>query len=67
MPERPALAVFGAALNVTAPVPEPLAPLTIDSQLDGELAVHEHADCVVTVTEPDPPEAWKEKEDVERL
>jgi hypothetical protein len=66
VPERPALAVFGAALKVTAPVPEPLAPLTIDSQLDAEVAVHEHAACVVTVTEPDPPAAWKEKEDVER-
>ena len=67
VPERPALAVFGAALKVTAPAPEPLAPLTIESQLDGELAVHEHALWVVTVTEPDPPDAWKETEDVERL
>ncbi len=59
--------MFDAALKVTTPVPAPLAPLTIDSQLDGELAVHEHALWVVTVTEPNPPGAWKEKEDVERL
>jgi hypothetical protein len=67
VPARLLLAVFEAALNVTVPVPEPLAPLAIDNQLDCELAVHEHALAVVTVTEPEPPAAWNEKEDVERL
>jgi hypothetical protein len=67
VPARPALAAFEAALNVTAPLPLPLEPLAIDSQLDCELAVHEQALWVVTVTEPDPPDDWNEKEDVERL
>jgi hypothetical protein len=67
VPVRPALAAFAAALNVTAPVPVPLAPLAIDSQLDCELAAHAQALWVVTVTEPDPPDDWNAREDGERL
>ena len=66
-PERASLAAFAAALKFTTPVPVPLAPLVIDSQLDWELALQEHRLSAVTVTEPDPPAAWNENDDVERL
>jgi hypothetical protein len=67
VPVRAPLVSFGAALKVTAALPEPLEPLVIDSQLDWEVAVQAHPLWAVTVTEPDPPVAWKENEDVDKL
>lgn len=67
VPVRAPLVSFGAALNVTTAVPDPLEPLVIDSQLDWDVAVQVHPLWAVTVTEPDPPVAWNENEDVDRL
>jgi hypothetical protein len=67
VPARVSLAGFGAALNVTTAVPEPLEPLVIDSQLDWDVAVQLHPFPAVTVTEPDPPVAWNENVDVDKL
>jgi hypothetical protein len=47
-------AVFAATLNVTVPVPDPLAPVTV-IQLTLLDAVQAHPLVVVTVKEPVPP------------
>jgi len=47
--------VFAATVNVTVPLPVPLAPLAIVIQLALLLAVHVQPDCVVTVTGPPVP------------
>lgn len=53
---------FGATLNVTEPLPVPVAPLVIDSQsVLFDVAVHVHPPLAVTVTTPVPPltsNAW---------
>jgi hypothetical protein len=47
--------VFAATVNVTAPLPVPLAPLVTEIQLVLLTAVHAQPDCVVTVTGPPVP------------
>ena len=55
MPVLSPAAVFAATLNVTVPVPDPLAaPVTV-IQLTLLDAVHAHPPVVVTVKEPGPP------------
>jgi hypothetical protein len=48
---------LAAALNVTEPLPEPLAPAVTDSQDALLLAVHEHPLPAATATVPVPPAA----------
>jgi hypothetical protein len=67
VPARAPTAAFGAAANVTTAVPEPLEPLVIDSQLDWDAAVQLQPLPAVTVTEPDPPVAWNENVEVDKL
>ena len=67
VPVRAPLVSFGAALKVTAALPVPLEPLVIDNQLDWDVAVQLHPLPAVTVTEPDPPVASNENDDVDKL
>jgi hypothetical protein len=55
VPVRGVVVVLAATLNVTMPLPEPLAPPVMVIQLALLEAVQAHPPEVVTVTEPVPP------------
>jgi len=58
VPARPLVLVFGAALNVTVPLPVPLLPDVIVSHVALLAAVHPHPEAVDTAIEvPAPPAA----------
>ena len=54
---RDEAAVFAVAVTLTAPLPDPLAPLVTVNQLALLVAVHVHPVGAVTFTEPLPPPA----------
>jgi hypothetical protein len=55
----PLLSVLAAAVNLTVPVPSPLAPLVIVIQLALLAAVHLQPGSVVTVTGPPVPPSFE--------
>ena len=57
VPVRDEVFVFGAALKLTAPVPEPVVPPVRVIHAALAVAVHEQLAPVVTLTEPVPPVA----------
>jgi hypothetical protein len=64
---RSPAAVFAVSATATVPLPLPLAPPVIAIQPRSELAAHAHPAAVVTLTEPGPPDAEKERELVESV
>jgi hypothetical protein len=59
VPVRGLVAVFGAAVKVAVPLPDPL-PKVMVSQLESLLAVHAQPLAAVTLTLPVPPVAATE-------
>ena len=62
VPVRDVVAEFAATLNVTVPLPDPLAPPVIVIQLSLVDAVHAHPAPLVTVNDPVPPPAATDSE-----
>ena len=63
VPLREVVELFAAALKLTAPLPEPLAPAVMVSQLAPLVAVHAHPVPAVTLVVPVPPVAATFAED----
>jgi hypothetical protein len=59
VPVRSAVPVLAATVNCTVPLPVPLAPCEIVTNVDPLAAVHEQVDAAVTVTLPVPPSGGK--------
>jgi hypothetical protein len=59
--------VFAATLKETAPLPTPLAPVTMEIQLAARLALQLQPFCVFTFTDPLPGFAVKDWPDEERV
>ena len=67
VPLRAASDGLGVRLTLTTPLPVPFEPLVIDIQPRSDAAVHVQWLAVVTFTEPVPPVAPKDSDDVERV
>jgi hypothetical protein len=67
VPVRTVSVGFEETVTLTVPPPLPLAPLVMDIQPLSDVAVHVQWLAAVTVTEFDPPDAPKDKDDAESV